>query len=75
MISFGNITIKSKTKTENVADFHLKTEKKLVTAISFYYMICFLGSFLSVKQKHDMVAAISVDNFPRVLQTKQKQFR
>ena len=44
----------------------------LVTALGFYSMFGFLESLLNLEQKHEMVTAISVEVFPRVLQTEQK---
>ena len=44
----------------------------LVTALGFYSMFGSLESLLNLKQKLEMVTAISVEVFPGVLQTEQK---
>ena len=44
----------------------------LVTALGFYSMFGSLESLLNLKQRHEMVTAISVEVFPGVLQTEQK---
>ena len=72
-ILFGNIVMKAKTETELIADCHGGTEVNLVTALGFYSMFGSLESLLNLEQKHEMVTAISVEVFPGVLQTEQKQ--
>ena len=64
--------MKAKTKKELIADCHGGTEVNLVTALGFYSMFGSLASLLNLEQKHEMVAAISVEVFPGVLQTEQK---
>ena len=71
-ILFGNVMMKTRTETELIADCHGGTEVILVTALGFYSMFGSLESILNLEQKHEMVTAISVEVFPRVLQTKQK---
>ena len=71
-ILFGNIVMKAKTETELITDCHGGTEVNLVTAIRFYSMFGFLDSLLNLEQKHEMVTTISVEVFPAVLQTEQK---
>ena len=68
----GNIVMKAKTETELIADCHGGTEVNLVTALGFYSMFGFLESLLNLKQKHEMVTAISVEVFPGVLEIDQK---
>ena len=72
MIMFGNIVVKAKTETELIADCHGGTEVNLVTALGFYSIFGSLESLLNLEQKHEMVTAISVEVFPGVLQTEQK---
>ena len=43
-----------------------------MTALRFYSMFVSLESLLILKQKHEMVTAISVEVFPGVLQTEKK---
>ena len=71
-ILFGNVVMKTKTETELIADCHGGTEVNLVTALGFYSMFVSLESLLNLEQRHEMVTAISVEIFPRVLQTEQK---
>ena len=71
-ILFGNIVMKAKTETEQIADCHGATEVILVTALGFYSIFGFLESLLNLEQTHEMVTAISVKVFPGVLQTEQK---
>ena len=71
-ILFGNVVMKTRTKTELIADCHGGTEVSLVTALGFYSMFGSLESLLSLEQRHEMVTAISVEVFPGVLQTEQK---
>ena len=72
IILFGNIVMKAKTETEPIADCHGGTEVNLVTALGFYSMFGSLDSLLNLEEKHEMVTAISVEVFPGVLQTEQK---
>ena len=72
-ILFGNIVMKAKIETELIADCHGGTEVNQVTALGFYSMFGSLESLLNLEQKHEMVTTISVEVFPRVLQTEQKQ--
>ena len=44
----------------------------IVTALGFYSMFGSLESLLNLEEKHELVTAISVDDFPGLLQTKQK---
>ena len=71
-VLFGNVVMKAKTETELIADCHGGTEVNLVTTLGFYSMFSSLESLLNLKQKHEMVTAISVEVFPGVLQTEQK---
>ena len=71
-ILFGNIVMKAKTETEQIADCHGATEVILVTALGFYSIFGSLESLLNLEQKHEMITAISVKVFPGVLQTEQK---
>ena len=71
-ILFGNIVMKAKTETELIADCHGETEVNLVTALGFYSMFGSLESLMNLEQKYEMVTTISVEVFPRVLQTEQK---
>ena len=71
-ILFGNIVMKAKTETELIADCHGGAEVNLVTELGFYSMFGSLESLLNLVQKHEMVATISVEVFPGVLQTEQK---
>ena len=64
--------IKAKTETELIADCHGGTEVNLVTALGFYSMSGSLESLLNLEQKHEMVTTISVEVFPGVWQTEQK---
>ena len=73
-ILLGNIVLKAKTETELIADSHGGTEVNLVTALGYYSMFGSLESLLNLKQKHEMVMAISVEVFQRVMQTEQKYF-
>ena len=59
-------------ETALIADCHGGTEGNLGTALGFYSMFGFLESLLNLKQKHDMVTAISVEVFPGVLKNEQK---
>ena len=52
MILFGNIVMKAKTETEQIADCHGGTEVNLVTALGFYCMYGSLESPLNLEQKH-----------------------
>ena len=54
------------------ADCHGGTDVNLVTALGFCSMFGSLESLLNREQKHEMVATISVEVFPGVLQTEQK---
>ena len=72
-ILFGNTVMKAKTETELVADCHRGTEVNLATALGFYNKFGSLESLLNLKQKREMVTAISVEVFPGELHTKQKQ--
>ena len=71
-VLFGNIVIKTRTKTELIIDFHGGTEVNLVTALRLYNIFGYLESLLNPEQKHEMVTAISVVGFPGVLQTEEK---
>ena len=71
-ILFGNIVMKAKTETKLIADCHGETEVDLVTALGFYSMFGSLESLMNLEQKYEMVTTISVEVFPRVLQTEQK---
>ena len=64
--------MKARTETELIADCHGRTEVNLVAALGFYSMFRSLESLLKLEQKHEIVTAISVEVFPRVLQTEQK---
>ena len=44
----------------------------LVTALRFYSMFVSIESLLILKQKHEMVRAISLEVFPGVLQAAKK---
>ena len=65
--------MKAKTETKLIADCHEGIEVNLVTALGFYSKFSSLESQLNLEQKHEMVIAISVEVFPGVLQTEQKQ--
>ena len=71
-VLFGNVVMKTRTEMELIADCHGGTEVNLVTALGFYSMFGSLESLLNLEQKHEMVTAISVEVFPGVLQTEQK---
>ena len=71
-ILFGNIVMRAKTETELIAGCHGGIEVNLVTALGFYSMFGSLESLLNLEQKHEIVTTISVEVFPRVLQTEQK---
>ena len=71
-ILFRNIMMKAKTETELIADCYGRIEVNLVTALGFYSKFGSVESLLNLEQKHEMVTAISVEVFPRVLQTEQK---
>ena len=71
-ILFANIVMKVKTETKLIADCHGGTEVRLGTALGFYSMLGSLESLMNLEQKHEMVTTISVEVFPRVLQTEQK---
>ena len=62
-ILFGNIVMKAKTETALIADCHAGNEGNLGTALGFYSMFGSLESLLNLKQKHEMVTAISVEVF------------
>ena len=64
--------MKARTETELIADCHGGTEVNLETALGFYSMFSSLESLLNLKERHEMVTAISVEVFPRVLRTEQK---
>ena len=64
--------MKAKTETELTADCHGGTEVNLVTALGVYSMFSSLESLLNLEQKHEMVTTISVEVFPGVSQTEQK---
>ena len=64
--------MKAKTETELIADCHGGTEVNLVTALGFYSVFGSFESLLNLEQKHEMVTTISVEVFPRVLETEQK---
>ena len=64
--------MKAKTETELIADCHGGTEVNLVTALGFYSRFSSVELLLNLKQNHEMVTTISVDVFPGVLQTEQK---
>ena len=65
--------MRTKTETELIADCHGGTEVNLVTALAFYSLFRSLESLLNQEQKHERVTAISVEVFPGVLHTEQKQ--
>ena len=71
-ILFGNVVMKARTETELIADCHGGNEMNLVTALGFYSMFGSLESLLNLEQRHEMVTSISVEVFPRGLQTEQK---
>ena len=71
-ILFENVVMKARTEIELIADCHGGTEVNLVTALGFYSMFGSLESLLNLKQKHEILTAISVEVFPGVLQTEQK---
>ena len=64
--------MKAKTETELIADCHGGTEVNLVTTLGFYSVFGSFESLLNLEQKHEMVMTISVEVFPRVLETEQK---
>ena len=72
-ILFGKTVMKAKKETELIADCHRGTEVNLATALGFYNMFSSLESLLNLKQKYEMVTAISVELFPGELHTEQKQ--
>ena len=65
----GNVILKTKMETKLKANCHGKNEVNLASALGFQSMFGSLESLLSQEQKHEMVTAISVEVFPRVLQT------
>ena len=71
-ILFGNIVMKARTETELIADCHGGTEVNLVTVLGFRSIFGSSESLLNLEKKHEMVTTISVEVFPRVLQTEQK---
>ena len=72
IILIVNIVMKTRTKTELIADCHGGTETKLMTAQGFYSMLGSLDLLLNLKKKHEIIKAISVHVFAGVLQTEQK---
>ena len=72
MIVSRNVVMKTKTETQLVVDCHGGMEVNLVTKLGFYSMFVSLESLLNLEQTHEMLTAISVEVFPRVLQTEQK---
>ena len=61
-----------KSKLELIADCHGVTEDKLITTLGFYSMSSSIESLERLERVHGLVTSFSVEVFPGVLQTEQK---
>ena len=62
-ILFVNIVMKTRNKTELIADCHGGIEVNVMTALGLYSMFGSLESLLNREQKHEMITVISLEVF------------
>ena len=72
---FGDITEREKSKVQIMAECYTNTTVNIATAPGFFSRMCSLQSLEMLESEHHLVTALSVESWPRALQTTQKHIR
>ena len=72
---FGDITEKEKIEVQIVAECYASTTVNIATELGFFSRMCSLQSLEMLESEHQLVAALSVESWPEVLQMVQKHIR
>ena len=69
---YGRLSMSDKYEMELIADCHGVTEVNLTTVSGFCSVVSSVESLESLERAHELVTSLSVEVFPRALQTEQK---
>ena len=69
---FGDITEREKNVVQIMAECYTNTFVNMATALGFFSRMCSLQSLEMLESEHHLVTALSVESWPRALQTTQK---